>query len=59
MPMYEYRCKECGTVQELLRRFAEADTGVDCPKCSSQKVDRIFSTFATGGCGAGPSGRFG
>ncbi|MFN7925961.1 MAG: zinc ribbon domain-containing protein [Bryobacteraceae bacterium] len=57
MPMYEYRCQECGDKFEQLRRMADADTNVICPRCASQKVVRLLSGFATTGCGGGP-GRF-
>ncbi|MEZ5400030.1 MAG: zinc ribbon domain-containing protein [Bryobacteraceae bacterium] len=57
MPMYEYRCQECGEKYEQLRRMSEADTGLACPRCASQKVERLLSAFATAGCGGG-SGRF-
>jgi putative FmdB family regulatory protein len=60
MPLYEYRCPQCGNRFEQLRRMTEADCGVICPQCQSEKVQRMFSTFATsGGCGpAGGGGGF-
>lgn len=58
MPMYEYRCKACGRSFEQLRRMSEADRGVACPECRSEEVQRVLSTFATGGCGASGGGRF-
>jgi putative FmdB family regulatory protein len=58
MPIYEYRCEECGRKFEQLRRMSEADKDVICPKCESRKVKRQVSTFAAGGCGTGGRGRF-
>jgi len=47
MPLYEYRCAECGATFERLRRMQEADQGVACPKCESGRVERQLSTFAS------------
>ncbi|HEU5334509.1 MAG TPA: zinc ribbon domain-containing protein [Terriglobales bacterium] len=56
MPLYEYRCRKCGKTFEVLRRMQDADNDLQCPKCRSRKVERQFSTFASGGCGG--SGKF-
>ncbi len=53
MPMYEYRCEQCGAGFEQLRRMQDADSDVRCPKCESGRVKRLFSAFATSGCGPG------
>jgi putative FmdB family regulatory protein len=56
MPLYEYECRKCGKVFELLRRMSDADRDLECPACHSKQVERQLSTFSAGGCGAG-SGR--
>ena len=56
MPLYEYCCQKCGKRFEMLRRMADADRDLECPECRSTEVERLLSTFATGGCS--PSGRF-
>lgn len=56
MPIYEYRCRGCGNIFEMLRRMNDADSDLECPKCRSTKVERQFSTFATGGCAPGSRG---
>jgi len=43
MPTYDYKCKECGNVFEVFRRFSELDEQVDCPNCGSHKTERLFS----------------
>lgn len=58
MPMYEYRCAECGRLSEQLRRMSDADTNVECPYCASKKVERQFSACAIGG-GASSGGNGG
>jgi putative FmdB family regulatory protein len=58
MPMYEYKCEQCGREFEQLRRMADADRDLVCPECSSDHIRRLLSCFATGGCGTGSSRGF-
>jgi putative FmdB family regulatory protein len=63
MPMYEYRCGQCGHVFEQLRRMADADRDLQCPQCGSEHAGRQVSAFALSGGGGGagtcaPGGRF-
>ncbi|MBE7543489.1 MAG: zinc ribbon domain-containing protein [Bryobacteraceae bacterium] len=53
MPMYEYRCTQCGENYEQLRRMSEADAGLVCPHCGSEQVERQISACSIGGCGRG------
>ncbi len=46
MPIYEYRCRECGSVFSKRRRMSEADDPVACEKCGSAEAGRILSLFA-------------
>jgi putative FmdB family regulatory protein len=55
MPIYEYRCRECGEVTEALVPMG-GKPDVACAKCGSKKTERKFSTFGTGGASAGASG---
>ena len=58
MPMYEYRCRECGREYEQLRRMSEAEKDLECPACASREVELKVSGFAMAGCGSGGGGRF-
>ena len=58
MPLYEYRCHKCGKRFEMLRRMQDADRELECPECRSDEVERLLSTFATGGCTPAGGGRF-
>jgi len=59
MPLYEYRCRQCGKTFELLRRMKDADEDAECPDCRSPQSERVLSAFSTGGgCVSGGSGRF-
>lgn len=52
MPMYEYGCLECNTRFDRLRRMDQDDSGVTCPRCTSEQVRRRLSTFAAHSRGA-------
>lgn len=43
MPTYDYKCKECGKVFEVFRRFSDYDKEIRCPDCGSEKSERVFS----------------
>jgi putative FmdB family regulatory protein len=50
MPIYEYRCLECGRLSEIFLRRPN-DEDVRCPSCGSHKLDKLVSasyTLATG-----------
>jgi putative FmdB family regulatory protein len=50
MPIYEYRCKSCGTVTEFLVGVGE-DTAITCSHCGSLDMEKIISvaSFLEGG----------
>ncbi len=65
MPIYEYRCAECGEKFELFVRSMSQQTALTCPKCGGQRVQKALSLFGVGGtsgnsktspasCGPGP-----
>ena len=43
MPIYEYRCKQCGEIMELERRISERKLPVKCDFCGSKKTEQIIS----------------
>ncbi len=45
MPIFEYKCSQCGFVNEALVKSASAKPPA-CPKCGEKKVEKQFSTFA-------------
>ena len=50
MPIYEYVCMKCESHFEELVRNGETPS---CPDCSSAKVQKQFSVFATHGAAVG------
>ncbi|NLW30118.1 MAG: zinc ribbon domain-containing protein [Fibrobacter sp.] len=55
MPIYEYKCKECGKEFEELVPIG-IDKNPSCPSCSSENTEKKFSIFGSLGAGCGNSG---
>jgi putative FmdB family regulatory protein len=53
MPIFEYRCQECGTEFDELESVENRDAPHECPKCGSEKSERLMSLFSTGSGGEG------
>lgn len=52
MPIFEYRCRECGTQFEAIVRSSKAAT--TCKSCGSRKLEQLLSVFAVADA-AGPA----
>jgi len=50
MPLFEYTCRECGTRFEALVVGGRCPA---CPKCGSDQLEKMYSTFAAQGSGGG------
>jgi putative FmdB family regulatory protein len=46
MPIFEYRCEECGRSFELLQLASGAPASA-CIHCGSAQTKKLYSTFAT------------
>ena len=46
MPIFEYKCKKCGFKFEKLVLGKEK---IQCPKCKSTSLEKLFSPFNVGG----------
>jgi putative FmdB family regulatory protein len=42
MPIYEYRCKECGFQKEYMQRMSDAPLTV-CPQCGKRGFTKLMS----------------
>lgn len=52
MPVFEYKCRDCGfEFDELV--FGERE--ISCPECDSKKVEKKISAFASGSSAEGGS----
>ncbi|MBP8626181.1 MAG: zinc ribbon domain-containing protein [Syntrophorhabdales bacterium] len=45
MPIYEYRCNDCGEISEFIV-FGDNDN-LSCRSCNSQNIERILSAHNT------------
>lgn len=45
MPIYEYRCEECGHLFERLAKNSQ-DQAEECPACRKPSPKKLFSSFA-------------
>jgi putative FmdB family regulatory protein len=46
MPIFEYRCRECGTKYEVLHKSSENQSEIICPNCKSSNNKKLLSTFS-------------
>jgi putative FmdB family regulatory protein len=52
MPIYEFKCKECGVEYEEIVSLKE-DKNPSRPECNSSKVEKKISVFGSIGSGSG------
>lgn len=43
MPIYEFRCAQCGHVQELLLTSSSEQMELKCKECQGEDLERILS----------------
>ena len=51
MPIYEYRCTACHTAFSRLQKVGADSSGVRCPSCDNEEVERLPSAFASAPAG--------
>ncbi len=65
MPVFEYRCGDCGTKYDHYHKSLSNQEEVKCPECGSSNNKKLFSSFAPsveasadfgGGCADGSCG---
>ncbi|HDP98892.1 MAG TPA: zinc ribbon domain-containing protein [bacterium] len=52
MPIYEYKCNNCGSKFEEFQSVGASNETIVCPKCKTPKPERIFSIFGSGSSSA-------
>jgi len=55
MPIYEYKCQECGKVIEVFVRSIHEKIDLSCPDCKSKNLKKIFSTPSAVMVGSSPN----
>ena len=43
MPIYEYRCEDCGKISEFLMIKTDEKVTPQCKRCKSKKMSRVLS----------------
>lgn len=43
MPVYDYRCNECGSTYDVFHKVREIEEDVVCPSCNSARHTRLLS----------------
>jgi len=44
MPIYDYRCRRCGSVHEVFTQRADA-ASISCPSCGADDMEKLLSSF--------------
>ena len=55
MPLYEYRCPDCGETFEKIVRFSDADKMPVCPNCGEKNTRKLISAGAVIGTSSSSS----
>lgn len=46
MPMYEYKCLDCGKETTLALSLKDHDSGAaTCPSCNSKRMEQLMTTI--------------
>ncbi|MBM4133526.1 MAG: zinc ribbon domain-containing protein [Nitrospira sp.] len=46
MPMYDYKCLDCGKESLIILTLKEHESGpVVCPSCGSKKLQQLYTSF--------------
>ena len=43
MPLYEYRCQQCGSVNEYLSKIGDTGNALTCKSCESTDLEKMMS----------------
>ena len=54
MPIFEYKCGQCGHVMEVLQKSRKADPPT-CEKCGGADMSKLLSGFAVGRASESPA----
>ncbi|MEK7238780.1 MAG: zinc ribbon domain-containing protein [Nitrospirota bacterium] len=47
MPIFEYKCQNCG--EDFEKLVSGSNPEISCPKCSSKNIKKKFSVFGMSG----------
>ena len=49
MPIYAYKCNDCGTKYEIFHKVREEKENIACPSCRSDSAKRLMSVTSISG----------
>lgn len=57
MPLYEYKCGDCGLKFEMMRPMSLSSEPAECKRCGNKagRVLSVFAAFAKGSDGESPT----
>ncbi|MGI5838268.1 MAG: FmdB family zinc ribbon protein [bacterium] len=55
MPIYEFRCRNCGEMTEILCKMGENGKDLVCPACGGRQMQRQLSCFNSASLPGGKS----
>lgn len=44
MPIYEFRCVQCGNIQEIILTNSSQEIEMKCGECGAEELERVLST---------------
>jgi putative FmdB family regulatory protein len=44
MPIYDYKCQDCGEISEIFLHGLDNAQSITCPACGSEMVGKLFPT---------------
>ena len=53
MPVYTYKCEDCGESFDLLVFASDKEEDLTCTGCGGRKIARQVTSFSTGGSSGG------
>ncbi|MBN1482084.1 zinc ribbon domain-containing protein [candidate division KSB1 bacterium] len=51
MPIYEYKCTQCGHRFDKLQRMGADGSDLTCPNCGAPRPEKMLSAFSSSGGG--------
>lgn len=49
MPIFEFKCKDCGKKVEFLEKSTKTQSRHKCPQCGSNNLEKVISGFSVKG----------
>lgn len=46
MPIFEYKCENCGKIYDVFHKSSEIKSDIVCPNCKSNEYKRLISSTA-------------